>query len=211
MGVTLLIALLAGCASAPTYRPPVPLPGGRQIEVGGGPHAAANAFGAGGGASAWGTYRSDLGVDFFGSAHGAALARFDGGLTGPFAGGSVGLRGRYAFSPDMIFASEVGVDYLEDQLRRSAVRHVTGFIRIPVAQRVVGDLWVYAAPTLGLSLPVYEAPPLPFFGVSEMPFGFSWTLNESFTLVAEGGAWGGGFWQLENGGYGGIAIIFHPL
>lgn len=213
--VFLLVVLLgAGCSSVPVYRPPIPLPQDRRLEVGVGPTFAARAdvSGVGGGGNAWVLYRTDAQLDFFGSVHGVELVSYeDGSFVGPFAGGGAGLRMRTEFLEDIIFAGEVGVDFLEDRLRAADVRYASGLVRLPVAQRVVEGVWVYAAPTLGISVPLYEAPPAPFFGISEVPFGVSWTVNDLFTLVAEGGIWGGTYAPLGSAGYFGVSLMAHPF
>lgn len=152
------------------------------------------------------------GLDVFASAHGATLllpAGTDAAWRG-LAGAQLGARTRMAFAKDTVVASEVALDYLEDRLRLGDVRHATGLVRLPVAQEVLPSLWVYAAPTLGIALPLYEGPPLPFFGVAEMPVGLSWTFAPEWTLLVEGGALGGAFWQPDDGYYAGTALLFHP-
>lgn len=165
--------------------------------------------------AAWALYRAqfdDVELDFFASGHGTQLWRFSSQqLTGPFAGASAGLRTRMAFLPELRFAAEASLDYLEDQRRAATLRHISGIVRLPVAQRVIDGIWVYAAPTFGISIPLYERPELPFFGIQEMPLGISWTPHPDFSLVAEGGMWGGSFSTLADvGGYGGVALMFHP-
>ena len=78
------------------------------------------------------------------------------------------------------------------------------FVSATLAQRVFEDLWVYAAPSLGAGLPLYDEVAPIFVGTFECPVGLSWELGR-WALFVEGGFYpptqgaallGGVSWQL---------------
>lgn len=199
-------------------RPPIAHLRNAPLELGLGAYGAATDIGSGGGTAVNLLYRTPWDLDVFAQGHAAALSSiFRLSTNGPqpvpsnpwrnIFGGQVGVRNMFRFRPDMIFASEFAMDYLEDHLRTGSVRHLTALARFPVAQQVWGNLWAFVAPTVGLSLPLYESPPLPFFGVTEMPLGLYWELTPTWGLVVEGGGYGGGFWTPEAGGYVALTLL----
>lgn len=215
---TLAVALFAGCASVPQYRPIYDLPGGKTLEVGVVPQvgvgfdAAESALsGAVPGANAWVAYRTPAGFDLFAAGHGGVgFSLTNGAYGGAQFGGSAGVRYRVHqdFLPDMRFAFEVMGDYLQEDFRfvgdgATTRRHLSAIARIPIAQRATGNIWVYTAPTMGISLPLYEDPPHPFFGINEMPIGVVAGITDWLSIVVEGG-----YLIQLNGGYLGAGAIF---
>jgi hypothetical protein len=123
----------------------------------------------------------------------------------------LGLRFRLPqeYLPDMRFAFEAMGDYLEENLHFAAGgavtrRHLSGIVRLPIAQRASDAVWVYTAPTLGLALPLYAEAPYPFFGLNEIPLGVVVNVHEYASVVAEGG-----YLIPINGGYVGVGLILH--
>lgn len=199
-------------------RAPVLHSTGASTEFGLGGYGIATGDGSGGGSALNFLYRTPWNLDIFAQGHASALANAYGFSPRPSLngsrdswshvwGGQVGVRSMFRFKPDMIFASEFALDYLEDNLRAGTVRHASAIVRFPVAQQVWGNLWAFVSPSVGLSLPLYESPPLPFFGITEIPLGLYWQVNETFSLIAEGGAYGGGFWEPEDGGYFALSLL----
>lgn len=214
----LVVAVLTGCASVPQYRPVYDLPGGKSVEVGAVPqvgiafNAAESALsGAVPGGNAWVSYRTELGFDLFAAGHGGVgLSLPTGAYGGAQFGGSAGIRYRVAqdFLPDMRFAFEAYGDYLQEDFRfvgggATTRRHLSAIARIPIAQRAAGNVWVYTAPTMGISLPLYDDPPHPFFGINEIPIGVVAGITDWLSVVAEGG-----YLIQVNGGYLGVGAIF---
>lgn len=218
LALPVAFGLLSGCASVPQYRPIQDLPGGKSFEVGIAPQAgvafdgvARELSGAAPAGNAWLAYRTDFGFDLFAAGHGGVgLTLPQGAYGGTQFGGSVGIRYRVPqdFLPDMRFAFEVFGDYLQEDFvfvgaRQTTRRHLSGIARIPIAQRAAGNIWVYTAPTMGISLPLYEDPPHPFFGINEIPIGIVAGVTDWLSIVAEGG-----YLIPLNGGYLGIGVIF---
>ena len=214
-----MVCLMAlSCATTPTQRAPILHPRNASMEVAFGGYGIVNGNGSGGGTALNLLYRTPWEFDVFAQAHASALANAYGFSPRPSLnnareawsqvwGGQVGIRSMFRFKPDMIFASEFALDYLEDSLRAGVVRHASAFVRFPVAQQVWGNLWAFVSPLVGLSLPLYEGPPLPFFGVSEIPLGLYWQMGDTWALMIEGGAYGGGFWAPKDGGYLALSLV----
>lgn len=211
--LVLVLGLLAGCASVPQMRPPIDLPRGQSVELAVAAQAGANAEAATPGGSAWAAYRTESDFDVFVMGHGSVGLPYD-GLTydGHQLGGAAGLRYRLTqdFIPEMRFAFEVYVDYLQDNfgflagpLRTPERRHISAFMRLPIVQQAAPGVWVYTAPTLGVSLPLYDDPPLPFFGIQEMPLGIVFRLTDWLYVVGEGG-----YYVPLNGGYVTVGTMF---
>lgn len=211
-------ALSAGCASVPQYRPVYDLPGGKTVEVGLVPQAgvafdtdASALSGAAPGANAWATFRTTAGFDVFAAGHGSVgLSLVNGAYAGTQFGGGAGVRYRVHqdFLPDMRFAFEVFGDYVQDDFTylgdgRTTRRFVSAVTRIPIAQRAGGNIWVYTAPTLGITVPLYAEADHPFFGIQEMPIGVVAGLTDWVSVVVEGG-----YHVYLTGGYVGVGAIF---
>lgn len=212
-----LAPLLASCASVPQYRPVYDLAPGRSVEVGAVPQVGVgfdpsdgSFSGSAPGASAWVAYRTGADLDIFAAGHASfGLSLTDGSYAGNQFGASAGIRYRVQqdFLPDMRFAFEVFGDYLQDDYAfvgdgRTTRRHISGIARIPIAQRAAANVWVYTAPTLGISLPLYDDPPHPFFGIQEMPLGVVAGITDWLSVVVEGG-----YLIPLNGGYLGVGVI----
>lgn len=215
---TLAFVLFAGCASVPQYRPLYDAAGGASFELGVAPQAGVafdgnerSLSGAVPGGNAWFTYRTEAGFDLFAAGHGGVgLMLPTGAYGGSQFGGSAGIRYRLQqdYLPDMRFAFEAFGDYLQEDFafvgnRRTTRRHISAIARIPIAQRAAGNVWVYTAPTMGISLPLYDDPPHPFFGINEIPLGVVVQATDWLAIVAEGG-----YLIPLNGGYLGVGAIF---
>lgn len=214
-----LSSLFAGCASVPQYRPVYDLAAGHDtVELGVVPMTgvAYNAVdsqlsGIAPGTNAWATFRTAHGFDLFAAGHGSVgVSLTSGAYSGAQYGGAAGIRYRVQqdFLPDMRFGFEAFGDYLQDDFTfigdgRTTRRHISGFIRLPVSQRAAGNVWFYTAPTVGISLPLYEDPPHPFFGIQEMPIGVVARLTDWVSVVGEGG-----YLIPLNGGYLSVGFIF---
>lgn len=211
---TLLSLLVgAGCASTPSYRPPVDLPNDGQFEGGVAVETGANLTAAAPGTVAWALFRTKPGFDVFAAGRANPAVNFDGTYAGVLFGGSAGVRYRLTqnFFEDMRVAVEAYGDFLQfDYSFRAPAsgpptqRFITGVVRLPVAQRASEGLWVYTAPTVGISIPLHDNPVAPFFGINEMPIGIVWSPLDYMSVVVEGGV------QITlGGGYLGAALMFH--
>jgi len=213
LATALTLLLGAGCASTPSYRPPIDLPNNGTFEGGVALETGANLTAAAPGAVAWALFRTEPGFDVFAAGRANPAITYDGQYAGVLVGGSAGVRYRLTqhFFEDMRFAAEAYGDFLQFDysFRAPAVgpplqRFITGVVRLPVAQRATENLWVYTAPTVGISIPLHDNPAAPFFGINEMPLGIVWTPLDYMSVVVEGGM------QITlGGGYGGVAVMFH--
>lgn len=223
MGLTCLclcaVVGWVGCASVPQYRPVFDLSSNHRVEVGFVPQAGLGVSsidrsptGALPGVNGYVITRVSSELDLFAAGHGGlGLSLPEGAFAGGQYGGSFGVRFRLPqdYLPDMRFAFEAMGDYLEEDLHFAAGgkmirRHLSGIVRLPVAQRASDRVWVYTAPTLGLALPLYAEAPYPFFGLNEIPLGCVATVHENLSVVAEGG-----YLIPANGGYLGVGLILH--
>ncbi len=186
--------VLAGCASAPAYRPVGPPIGERSVEAGVGMHGVVGRDVGGVGAAGWVTGQVAKDIQVVARGHHTELiphAGYRGFTHDSQYGGSAGVRGLYRINDTMLLGGEAAGDYLE--LRRSdgAVEtFVSGVVSFPVAQQVVPSVWAYAQPTLGAGprwLNGQTDPEVPFGGFMELPVGLTWQVNEQLVLVAEGG------------------------
>jgi hypothetical protein len=218
-----LFALLtSACATAPVYRPPVDLPSGRSVEIGAAVDLGlgVDATGGGGlvgampGTAAWGLFRTQAGFDFFGAGRvNGGIALSDGSYAGTLLNGAAGLRYRMpqGFLEDMRFAFEVWGDYLQFDLGflpESSPplpvfqQYIGGMVRATIAQRAAPGVWVYIAPTTGVTVPLHEDH-RPFFGVvPEAPLGVVFQPFDLMSFVVEGG-----YSPLLQGGYLGGGLI----
>jgi hypothetical protein len=215
LSFALALALFAalGCASVPQLRPPIELPRGQSVELAVAAQAGANQEAATPGGSAWAAIRTESGIDFFAMGHGFAGMPYDGfSYDGAQVGAGAGLRYRLeqTLVPELRFAFEVYLDYLQDNYgfnsraaRSAERRHISAFARLPIVQQAAPGIWVYTAPTIGVSLPIYDDPPLPFFGIQEMPLGIVFRVTDWLFVVGEGG-----YYVPLNGGYLTIGTMF---
>ena len=120
-----------------------------------------------------------------------------------FAGGSLGVRGRYRYLPTLLVGAEAMIDY---QVRTSSgEQYLSGIVGIPVAEQAAPGLWVYTNISLGIALPLHDDPEVPFFGFQEIPIGMAWQATDWLVVVAEGGF---ALAVQDGGGYGGVAVAF---
>jgi hypothetical protein len=218
-----LALLLSACASTPVYRPAVDLPGKRNVEIGAGLDVAVGVDSAGGnglvsampGTTAWAAFRTEAGFDLFGAGRiNGAVAIADGSFAGTLINAQAGVRYRVAqnYLEDMRFAFEVWGDYLQLDLSVLPVsdvalpqfqQYASGMVRAFVAQRAGDGVWVYIAPTTGLTLPLHPNDPRPFSGVlPEIPLGVVFQPFDLMSFVVEGG-----YSPLLQGGYVGGALM----
>jgi hypothetical protein len=209
----LALVLASGCALAPRMRAPLDLPKGRGIEAGVAVSGLMDAtLTPGAGASAWITAVLSEQMDFVLTASSLARVDSDGTYQGHHVDAALGLRLRQPILHDTWLALEGMVQYEQrdfdaNQLTPGGLRpHLTFIGRGPVAQQFPGvPVWVYAAPTTAISIPLYANPIVPFFPVYEMPLGLVWRPAEDWALYVEGG-----LYSTLGGGYGavGLAAIF---
>jgi hypothetical protein len=195
----------SGCATAPFFRPQGPPLNDRVAEVGVGAHAAFGRDRMGVGTGGWLHAQVMPDVELVLRGHGTDFFRYDGAgrpLDDLLAGGSIGLRGRYRYSPTLLLGGELLLDY-QARTGESDEQLLSGIFGIPVAEEAAPGLWVYTNISLGIAVALHDNPAVPFFGFQEIPIGLSWQATDWLVIAAEGG-----FSLPLNGGYAGAAAAF---
>ena len=199
------LALTAGCASAPTFRPAAPLMGDKSVEAGIGPHAAFGRESMAVGTSAWVTGEVVDGVDVFVSGSASDFFSYQ-GAQAPFddvlasGGGGVRWTGRYL--EHLIMGAEGTVEY-EQRTGSAAEQLVAASFGMPVAEQAAEGLWAYTDIRLGIAVPLATDNRGPFFGFTEIPLGLAWQATDWMLVVGEGG-----LYLPLAGGYGAVAVAF---
>lgn len=141
-------------------------------------------------------------IELVGRMHATDFFDYDGGnALDVFAGGSVGVRGRYRYKETLLLGGEALIDY---QVRTSSGQHfVSGIVGVPIAEQAAPGLWVYTNVSLGIAIPLHEKAAVPFFGFQEIPIGVAWQATPWLLVVGEGGL---ALSLQDTGGYGGIAL-----
>ncbi|MCP4499631.1 MAG: hypothetical protein GY822_06650 [Deltaproteobacteria bacterium] len=195
----------AACATAPTYRAPIPLERGKSVEAGAGVHIGGGVevqaagvqgvdFKGGtvlGGGSAFVLYRIPQ-TEFyvFGAGQGTGILGVAGDLgMGGIGGGQAGFRMDYEIVSNLWISGELYADYQYVGFVPSSdpYHQVSGVAALVVAERLTPGVWIYARPTMGIGLPIPLLPSPYITQVAEIPVGIHYTVNEFFSLRAEGG------------------------
>ena len=199
----LLFLIFQACATGPTFRAPVAISKNKNVELGLGIAAGADPNVSPLGASAfWARVDIAERLELVGSVHGLLLA--DENINHQVQG-QIGLRYQQELFLDTWLAIEGFAGYSQRNVIDGFKSLLDFGVRFPVAQQFKGTpIWVYATPTIGLSIPLAQNNgDAPFARLSECPLGVLFKVNETLSIYGEGG-----LWIVAGGGYGALGMSY---
>lgn len=202
----LIFIVFQACATGPTFRAPVAISKNKNVELGLGIAAGADPNVSPLGASTfWARVSLAERLELVGSAHGLLRAPVTNGSVKHQAQAQIGLR----YQQELFLETWLAIEGFAGYSQRDVIDGFKGLldfgVRFPVAQQFKGTpIWVYATPTIGLSIPLAQNNgDAPFARLSECPLGVLYKLNDTLSIYGEGG-----LWIVAGGGYGALGLSY---